>query len=121
MISLNIEGEVKYIDESKEFAVFRIFQEALNNIIKHSKATHVSVTMNYRNNFLQLIIGDNGTGFLKNSNFENTSYCSSGLINMQKRAKLIDADFHIDSSIEDGGTVIKLLIPYNNDQDSAGR
>ena len=112
--TLNIEGEIKYLDESKEFAIFRIFQEAVNNVIKHAKANQISVALDYRSHELALMIADDGSGFLPHSSEENKYSHTSGINNMQKRAMLIGANYSLDSSVENG-TVVKLIIPYNND------
>lgn len=117
--SLNIEGEIQYMQESKEFAIFRIFQEAVHNIIKHAKAKQISITLNYQSTELEMIIVDDGTGFQSPLLKENKSSFTSGINNMQKRAILIGAKYSLDSTLKNG-TVIKLLIPYHNDQDSIG-
>ena len=77
--------------------IFRIIQESINNILKHSKAKNVSIKLEDSQEILQIVISDNGKGF-------NTSAISdgSGLKNMELRAKLIHAEFTIQSKLEEG-------------------
>lgn len=77
--------------------LFRIIQESINNILKHSRAKKVSVQLEDDQETLQITISDNGKGF-------NTSIIQdgSGLKNMELRAKLIHAEFSIRSKLEEG-------------------
>jgi two-component system NarL family sensor kinase len=106
-IELNIIGEKKYLEERTEIIIYRIFQEAINNIVKHSEADHVDINFNYTKDQLILTIKDNGYGFPVEFD-ENDSFAStgSGLNNMRKRAKLINAEFSIHSEQGKGTTVI---------------
>jgi signal transduction histidine kinase len=81
--------------------VFLVMKEALQNIVKHSNASEVIITMNKESDGFSLSIHDNGEGI----NFENIRPFSNGLTNMRKRM----ADVNIDFSIENkNGTLIKL-------------
>ncbi len=81
--------------------VFLVVKEALNNVLKHSRATVVSITLEKVSDGLKLFIQDNGTGI----NFEKLRQFGNGLKNMQKRME----DIHIHFSIENhNGTLITL-------------
>ena len=77
--------------------LFRIIQESINNILKHSRAKNVAIKLEDDNDILQITITDNGKGF--NTNIMNDG---SGLKNMELRAKLIKAKFSIHSKLEEG-------------------
>ncbi|MCU7617482.1 histidine kinase [Chryseobacterium sp. PBS4-4] len=77
--------------------LFRIIQESINNILKHSRAKNVSIELEDDHERLKITISDNGKGF-------NTKILrdGSGLKNMALRAKLIQAEFSIQSKLEEG-------------------
>lgn len=110
--------EVNFLKNGKAFSfsdqfnllIFRIFQESINNIIKHASASKLEVSLNYKNRFLELQIKDNGLGFDIN---EAKAKRGSGLINIQKRAKLLNATLDI-SSIQNQGSIISLQVPYHS-------
>jgi signal transduction histidine kinase len=77
--------------------LFRIIQESINNILKHSRAKNLVITLEDDHDTLQITIIDNGKGF--NTDSMNDG---SGLKNMELRAKLIHAEFSIQSKLEEG-------------------
>lgn len=79
--------------------LFRIIQESINNILKHSRAKNVMIKLEDDHESLRINISDNGKGF-------NTSKIQdgSGLKNMELRAKLIHAEFSIQSELDQGTT-----------------
>lgn len=85
--------------------LFRIIQESINNILKHSRAKNVAIKLEDDHEVLQITITDNGKGF--NTNIINDG---SGLKNMELRAKLIHAEFSIQSKLEEG---TKTIITYH--------
>jgi two-component system, NarL family, sensor kinase len=103
-----VAGEYQFMDEQKEIFILRIFQEATNNILRHSEARRITILLTYNQNNFALSIADNGKGFDK---FMNSDHKTSGIRNMTKRAKMIGADFAIESSMG-AGTVVHLSVPY---------
>lgn len=96
--------------------VFRIVQEALNNVLKHSKAKNASVLMERLDNKLSIILVDNGIGFdTKSIRMTNSDFTGGfGLFSMRERVALLEGE--IDIASEKGiGTKIKILIPLNNE------
>ena len=82
-----ITGSPVFMDSQKELIVFRIIQEAFNNIIKHAKASSVKVNLDYSTDHLNVLIADNGKGFCLNITEENKGKESNaGLSNMKNRA-----------------------------------
>ena len=105
-IRLVVTGESYFFEPEKELILFRIVQEALNNIVKHAQASAITLDFYFHANSLEMLISDNGVGFAK----EQTAAAGAGLLNMKKRAQVLNGQFHIES---DGakGTTIKLTIP----------
>jgi signal transduction histidine kinase len=109
-------GFSRKMEPQKELILFRIVQEALHNIIKHAAAKTVKVSANYTDKDLELQIADNGKGFdLSPINQEGETGFGLGLRNMQNRAKLIGADFSMNS-ISGEGTLVKIILPFANHQ-----
>ena len=96
---------------SKAIVLFRLCQEILNNIVKHSQAKTVDVILDYTDSFLFIEIKDDGIGFdmnlVKEKSIEKES---TGLLNIAGRAKLIDANLSIYSN-PGSGTLVKVIIP----------
>lgn len=112
-ITFSKTGEEKKLLPEQEIILFRLCQEVLNNILKHSKAKSISASLNYSSSFFKLEIIDDGLGFdLKNVLQKTGETESTGLINIQKRAKLINADISINSTLG-VGTKIIIEIPLN--------
>lgn len=107
--SFKIDGEEKYISAEHEILIFRIFQEFLSNVMKHSKASMLSVILNYNSNNLEIIAEDNGVGFDTSQKSE-----SSGLQTIKGRVALLKAEYSLNSMIGKG-TKLVLQYPYPND------
>jgi two-component system NarL family sensor kinase len=105
-IELNTAGTVLHIEQSKELVLFRIVQEALNNIVKHAAASKVELNFFYRDDHILLVIKDDGNGFSQNL----IRQPGMGLLNMKKRASAIKAELDI-SSVSGSGTKLSIKIP----------
>lgn len=95
------------LDEKYSTAIFRIFQEILTNIARHSKATRVDVLLEVVNNELKLKVSDNGKG-IKQENINSRK--SFGLIGMYERATALGGKLNI-SGVSGIGTTVTLTIP----------
>lgn len=91
------------LDKLKKLNIFRIIQEALHNVMKHSKATEVEVNVFMEKNVLVVRIIDNGIGIF-NAEGENSGI---GLNSMQYRANQIDAKFSLKKR-DSGGTCVEI-------------
>lgn len=80
--------------------LYLIYKEAINNIIKHAKATKVSVKIAKENNKINIEITDNGCGFDKNEVFDG-----NGLKNFQNRGSSNGIEVSVDSELKKGTTV----------------
>ncbi len=93
-----------------EIACFRIIQEALNNILKHSKAQDVLIKIEQTQDKLYIVIKDNGVGFDKDKLKAKLGDSGFGLIGMKERAELLNGKLEILSNIGEGTRII-LTIP----------
>jgi PAS domain S-box-containing protein len=88
-------------------AVFRIYQEALTNVVRHARANRVESTFQRTSTGMVLTVRDNGRGFNDN---EVKSKGTLGLIGMRERALMVGAELTIESKVG-AGTIVKLKIP----------
>lgn len=88
--------------------VYRVVQEALNNVTRHSKAAEAWVSIECREHELQVEIRDDGTGFDSSSAGDGL-----GLMGMRERAQHLHGVLTVDSrtSASDHGTAVRLLVP----------
>ena len=87
--------------------IYRIAQEAISNIIKHADASEVNVQLLGNKNQLNLVIHDNGKGFLIDN---KTKFKGNGINNIRERVSILNGEIDIKSII-DQGTEIKIKIP----------
>jgi two-component system sensor histidine kinase UhpB len=108
--SCTIAGETWRLAPEHELAVYRIVQEALNNVVKHAQAKHVQVQLRFGAD-LSISIRDDGVGFAMPDRVDAlTDRGHFGLIGMRERAELIGARLTIHSSPGQGATV-ELILP----------
>ncbi len=100
-------GQRFRLDPQKEMIIFRMFQEGLQNAIKHSKAANISVRLSYQPEEFNLKIEDDGVGFDQQNLSESNS--GMGLLSLAQRAALIQAIFSLHSA-EDKGTEINISL-----------
>jgi PAS domain S-box-containing protein len=95
------------VPDSLKTPIFRIFQEALNNVAKHSKATVVNLRLQKTGGGIELMIQDNGQGFdLEKAQSAENSGKGLGLTSMRERVELSHGSFSIEST-GGKGTVIR--------------
>lgn len=104
-LSLNLKAET--VSSEASLIIFRIMQESLTNIARHSMATHVEISLKKAGKFLRLIISDNGIGITEKQLKSDKSF---GLIIMKERAVSIGGNLEIQSE-NNKGTVIRLVLP----------
>ena len=104
------------LDREAETHLYRITQEALNNIYKHAKAKNVSVLVERTGNQVVLIVEDDGSGFTHaEAQRHKKSNRGLGLAGMRERADLIGGSLEIESQVGKG-TTIYVRIPLESDQ-----
>jgi two-component system sensor histidine kinase DegS len=107
---VNLEG-LEHLTKAAELAIFRILQEALTNVRKHSGADAVEITSQAKDGQLILTIRDNGKGFdLSGVEDEQERGRHLGLLAMRERAELMGGDFKV-ISVLGRGTVIIIKLP----------
>ncbi|MBM4446881.1 MAG: PAS domain S-box protein [Chloroflexi bacterium] len=90
-----------------ELAMFRIAQEALNNVRKHAQASEVNITVKTDSNNIKMAITDNGKGFsTPRLTGDLAREGKLGVLGMEERARLIGGELHIKSGPGKGTTVI---------------
>ncbi|MGI6128484.1 MAG: sensor histidine kinase [bacterium] len=116
-MSLSVHGHERKINKTTSTCIFRIIQEALNNIIKHAHATQIKVRIEFAPNLLAVQVIDNGCGF--NLSPEGTWGVNGqhlGLIGMRERAELIGANLKIDSKPGSGTRVLLRLVEKREEE-----
>jgi len=110
--SVNIVGDRLRLSPEIELTVFRIAQEVMSNIRRHSNATSVELTLDYSADALTLIINDNGQGFIVPDRTSDLALSEKlGIIGMRERARLVSGTLIVQSE-KDVGTTVTLRVPY---------
>ena len=109
------EAEVEVVEEVKEeevayslkTTIYRVLQEALNNVAKHSRANRVGLSLRRTGEGVELAVQDNGVGFDRREEFHAaTSRRGLGIASMRERIELSGGSFTIESS-PGQGTVVR--------------
>lgn len=98
-VSLDKEGKEYPLGQQRELVLFRIFQETLNNTLKHAKAKHMKIVLHYQADLFNLTVEDDGAGFSAGMIAQKHG---SGLKNIENRASLIGGSANIVSSPHKG-------------------
>jgi len=102
-------GEMDLPDKTKT-GFFRIFQESLTNVARHSEATEVNTSLYSKDNKLYMVIHDNGKGF---DAAETIGKRTLGLLGMKERALMMGGRFVVNSSLG-SGTEIEVVVSLEN-------
>ena len=108
-----VEIKIKRLPEGIETCLYRICQEALHNAIKYSEATKIKIQLSISENYVNLLIDDDGKGF-DLSNLKK-GLTGSGLKNMQTRAELLNGQWKLQTKPEQG-TKVMVRIPLAPDK-----
>ncbi|MBE2228055.1 MAG: sensor histidine kinase [Ignavibacteria bacterium] len=110
-INLTLPQTAPQLESSFTITVYRIFQEALTNIIRHSGCSEADVKILFADgDHFNMQISDNGRGFNFKETYSKTG--SLGLIGMHERANIIDGVLSFESA-PGKGTIIKLQVPVS--------
>jgi signal transduction histidine kinase len=105
-IKTQVDTEEEGIPESLKIVIFRILQEALNNVFKYSQADNVRVALKKTNKGLELCVEDNGIGFIPEEVLSAHGRTESmGLSTMKERTELSHGKFEINSRKQKGTTI----------------
>lgn len=104
---LQIDSMVDSLPSRVQTELYLITQEALNNALRHARASRVEIQLIQQNHHLELDVQDNGSGFDSTRSSEGM-----GLRNMQTRAQMLGAVLTIDSK-QSVGTRVQLVLPLD--------
>jgi len=108
---VGITGSRRRLAPEQELTVFRIAQEVLSNIRRHSQASTVEMTLDFGTDALTLVISDNGQGFNMPKRTSDLALSGKlGMIGMRERARLIGGTLIVQSE-PGSGTTVTLRIP----------
>ncbi len=93
-----------------ETAVFRIVQEATNNVVKHSQASHVGLSLSYSADVIRIVVTDDGTGFDLAGGGSHDDDAHVGLAGMRERVSLLGGEMSIETE-PGSGTAVRVEIP----------
>lgn len=93
-------------DTLVETACYRIAQEAITNAVRHARASRLRISLRRSGDELELVVADNGVGFLVNQALAAARRGSIGIVGIRERAQLIGASIGIDSSPGIGTRVV---------------
>jgi signal transduction histidine kinase len=111
-VSVEVLGEEGPVSPAVKTTIFRIVQEALNNIVKHAKAENANITLTFEPSVIRVRVRDDGCGFdLAEKKGLHGGRPSLGLVGMQERAALFGGEFSV-SSRPGQGTLVEVIIPY---------
>lgn len=97
-----------------EVTLYRIIQESINNVLKHANAMNLEINLNQDNEYLNLIIFDDGVGFsLSNEENNYKKQKGNGFKNIKDRALFIGANLNLISKPNEG-FIIKIKVPIKN-------
>ncbi len=109
-VQINTRLDNVSLDKITELQLFRIFQESLNNAIRHGQATHITIDLEHRHQHLRLTIRDNGTGFDPDAlQQQSPKDHGLGLISLNERVALLNGQVDIDSCPGQGSCITVTL------------
>lgn len=113
-IAIDFQGEISGTNLSRKsrLYIFRVIQEIINNVAKHSEADKFTIFAETKDETLTISISDNGKGFNAGSPCSSSGH---GLSNIKERIDLIKGSLTLDST-EGNGTQFKITIPVNKPQ-----
>jgi len=103
--SLATDGDLDDLGSDQQLVLYRVTQEALNNVVRHAGASSVSVEIARHDGSVALEVTDDGAGFVVGKELRGL-----GLDGMAERARLVDGEFEIDAALG-RGTTLRLRVP----------
>ena len=110
--SVKVDNVDDVISKEAEINLYRVIQEGINNIIKHSKATEAELKVIRLEDHNIISISDNGRGIDSRKSSDEVKY-GFGLSGIAERVKILKGEFKIESDINNG-TVLRISVPFSN-------
>ena len=101
-------GEERRAEGHIEIGIFRVAQEALNNVVKHAQALSVRIRVEFAAHGVTVIIEDDGRGFEESD--DNSANGHFGLLGMRERLQILDGNLTI-KSVPGRGTKVLITVP----------
>ena len=98
------------IDIAAGVHIYRVLQEALNNVSRHSGSREAWVRLKFQGTGLRLEVEDHGAGIERNSTQPEGGAMGIGLVGMRERAELIGGTLELEQA-QGGGTIVRLKVP----------
>lgn len=111
-IDLSTSGRQTAVDDQAAVALYRIVQESLNNVVKHSGATTVAISITFQPDQISVAIADNGKGITDADLLRAQKENRLGIYGMRERVELLQGRLTIDKASL-GGTELLIVIPQN--------
>jgi two-component system, NarL family, sensor histidine kinase DegS len=112
IVTLEVNGKERRLTSEVEMLLYRVIQEALNNVRKHADATATRLDIFFEEQQVRVNISDNGKGFNYVKTMDNLAQTGKlGLIGMQERVGLLGGTLNFDSA-PGKGTIVKITLPY---------
>jgi signal transduction histidine kinase len=105
-VDLRAEGDLSSLSDSQKIVLFRVVQEALSNVRKHSAAGRVSVVLRSRRTFIEVTVTDDGCGFRP----QHVDTDRLGLAGISERVRLLGGAVEIETS-PGAGTTVRATLP----------
>jgi signal transduction histidine kinase len=114
-IEVEVEGDetMRRLAPGTEIALFRIAQEALNNVTKHARASAVTIGLHAANGHCVLSVADNGVGVAATRAGSQRRRPGMGMLSMRERTQAIDGRFALEA-VAGGGSRVVVTAPYPN-------
>ena len=109
-VAVKCEGEAHRAPATIEIALFRIVQEALNNVVKHAGASSVTIALHGSQDHLALAVTDNGAGYDPAVSPNTRRRQGLGMVTMRERAEALGGTFDIDAA-PGRGTSVRIRVP----------
>jgi signal transduction histidine kinase len=114
LLNVQVDTMTTVLPEHVETAVYRIAQEALQNVMKHASAAHVQLRLSVSPGAVLLEVSDDGVGFDPATTPERAGPVGYGLPGMQQRAELLGGQLTAESR-PGRGTVVRLRVPFSQE------
>ena len=102
---LSTNGDLDDLGSDQQLVLYRVTQEALNNVARHAHASNVSIEIARTDGHVELEVADDGAGFVVGDELRGL-----GLDGMAERARLVDGQFAVDAA-PGRGTKLRLRVP----------
>ncbi len=109
-VGLKIKGSERRFTSDEELLIYRIVQEALSNVWKHSQASRVSINIEFAKGLTTVVVADDGRGCEADFSSEFLKAGKLGMMGMKERAHLLGGNLSVSSKLGEG-TTVTLEIP----------